>query len=209
MSRVQLALNVDDLDASIAFYTKLFQTPPAKVRDGYANFAIADPPLKLVLFANAGEPGTLNHIAVTRTINGSNQHTIEFFINGINVGTVTPGTTGAVGTNTQNLTIGRTYASGPTDQWFDGVLDEVRLWTVVRTQAQIAFETTSEHNARRNAQTIPSSISSSVVNQHTRRNRFCHNAASKELCYEIQLVPSDALSLAPGQLPREIPRRLG
>ena len=64
MSRVQLALNVDDLDASIAFYTKLFQTPPAKVRPDYANFAIADPPLKLVLFANSGEPGTLNHIGV-------------------------------------------------------------------------------------------------------------------------------------------------
>ena len=64
MSRVQLALNVADLEASIAFYTKLFQTPPAKIRDGYANFAIADPPLKLVLFAGAGEPGTLNHIGV-------------------------------------------------------------------------------------------------------------------------------------------------
>jgi catechol 2,3-dioxygenase-like lactoylglutathione lyase family enzyme len=64
MSRVQLALNVDDLDASIAFYTKLFQTPPAKVRKDYANFAIADPPLKLVLFANSGDPGTLNHIGV-------------------------------------------------------------------------------------------------------------------------------------------------
>ena len=64
MSRVQLALNVTDLDASIEFYTKLFQTPPTKVRDGYANFAIADPPLKLVLFAGAGEPGTLNHIGV-------------------------------------------------------------------------------------------------------------------------------------------------
>ena len=64
MSRVQLALNVEDLDASIAFYAKLFQTPPAKVREGYANFAIADPPMKLVLFANAGEPGTLNHIGV-------------------------------------------------------------------------------------------------------------------------------------------------
>lgn len=64
MSRVQLALNVADLDESIAFYTKLFQTPPAKVRDGYANFAIADPPLKLILFADAGEPGSLNHIGV-------------------------------------------------------------------------------------------------------------------------------------------------
>lgn len=64
MSRVQLALNVADLDESIAFYTKLFNTPPAKVREGYANFAIADPPLKLVLFAGAGEPGTLNHVGV-------------------------------------------------------------------------------------------------------------------------------------------------
>jgi catechol 2,3-dioxygenase-like lactoylglutathione lyase family enzyme len=64
MSRVQLALNVSDLDAAIEFYTQLFQTPPAKIRDGYANFAIVDPPLKLVLFAGAGEPGTLNHIGV-------------------------------------------------------------------------------------------------------------------------------------------------
>jgi catechol 2,3-dioxygenase-like lactoylglutathione lyase family enzyme len=64
MSRVQLALNVADLDASIDFYTKLFGAPPAKVRDGYANFAIADPPLKLVLFAGAGEPGSLNHLGV-------------------------------------------------------------------------------------------------------------------------------------------------
>jgi catechol 2,3-dioxygenase-like lactoylglutathione lyase family enzyme len=64
MSRVQLALNVGDLDASIEFYTKLFQTPPAKVRDGYANFAIAEPPLKLVLIAGQGEPGTMNHVGV-------------------------------------------------------------------------------------------------------------------------------------------------
>jgi catechol 2,3-dioxygenase-like lactoylglutathione lyase family enzyme len=64
MSRVQLALNVADLDASIEFYTKLFQTEPAKIRDGYANFAIADPPLKLILFTGMGEPGSLNHIGV-------------------------------------------------------------------------------------------------------------------------------------------------
>ncbi|MBK5331390.1 MAG: VOC family protein [Ilumatobacteraceae bacterium] len=64
MSRVQLALNVADLDASIEFYTKLFKTEPAKIRDGYANFAIADPPLKLVLFTGLGEPGSLNHIGV-------------------------------------------------------------------------------------------------------------------------------------------------
>ena len=64
MSRVQLALNVDDLDEAIAFYTKLFKTKPAKVRDGYANFAIAEPPLKLVLIAGDGVPGTMNHVGV-------------------------------------------------------------------------------------------------------------------------------------------------
>ncbi len=48
-SRIQLALNVDDLDESAAFYSKLFGTAPAKIRPGYANFAVADPPLKLVL----------------------------------------------------------------------------------------------------------------------------------------------------------------
>ena len=58
MSRVQLALNVGNLDEAIAFYTKLFQTEPAKVREGYANFAIAEPPLKLVLIAGGGTPGT-------------------------------------------------------------------------------------------------------------------------------------------------------
>ena len=64
MSRVQLALNVGDLDASIEFYTKLFKTPPAKIRENYANFAIAEPPLKLVLIAGQGEPGSLNHVGV-------------------------------------------------------------------------------------------------------------------------------------------------
>jgi catechol 2,3-dioxygenase-like lactoylglutathione lyase family enzyme len=64
MSRVQLALNVGDLEASIDFYTKLFRTPPAKIRENYANFAIAEPPLKLVLIAGQGEPGTLNHVGV-------------------------------------------------------------------------------------------------------------------------------------------------
>jgi catechol 2,3-dioxygenase-like lactoylglutathione lyase family enzyme len=63
-SRVQLALNVGDLDASIEFYTALFGVPPAKVRDGYANFAVVDPPLKLVLISGQGEPGTLNHVGI-------------------------------------------------------------------------------------------------------------------------------------------------
>lgn len=63
-SRVQLALNVSDLDEAVAFYSKLFATAPAKVRPGYANFAIADPPLKLVLIENDGPGGTLNHLGV-------------------------------------------------------------------------------------------------------------------------------------------------
>ena len=64
MSRVQLALNVGDLDEAIAFYSKLFRTGPAKIREGYANFAIAEPPLKLVLIAGGGVPGTMNHVGV-------------------------------------------------------------------------------------------------------------------------------------------------
>ncbi len=65
MSRVQLALNVADIDEAIAFYSKLFGTEPAKMRPGYANFAIADPPLKLVLIEDANQtPGTLNHLGV-------------------------------------------------------------------------------------------------------------------------------------------------
>ena len=62
--RVQLALNVDDLDASIAFYTALLGVAPAKVRPGYANFAVSAPPLKLVLLENPGQGGTLNHLGV-------------------------------------------------------------------------------------------------------------------------------------------------
>ncbi len=64
MARVQLALNVADLDQAIDFYSKLFSTEPAKIRPGYANFAIADPPLKLVLIEGHGEAGSLNHLGV-------------------------------------------------------------------------------------------------------------------------------------------------
>ncbi len=65
MSRVQLALNVSELEPAIEFYSKLFGAEPAKVRPGYANFAIADPPLKLVLIEEATKaPGTLNHLGV-------------------------------------------------------------------------------------------------------------------------------------------------
>ena len=69
MSRVQLALNVSDLDEAVAFYSKLFGAEPAKRRPGYANFAIADPPLKLVLMETedargSGVAGALNHLGV-------------------------------------------------------------------------------------------------------------------------------------------------
>lgn len=64
MSRVQLALNVDDLEQAVVFYATLFDTPPAKLKPGYANFAIAEPPLKLVLLENPGHGGTINHLGV-------------------------------------------------------------------------------------------------------------------------------------------------
>jgi len=64
MSRIQLALNVDDVEAATAFYARLFGTEPAKTRPGYANFAVADPPLKLVLLQNPGQGGSLNHLGI-------------------------------------------------------------------------------------------------------------------------------------------------
>jgi catechol 2,3-dioxygenase-like lactoylglutathione lyase family enzyme len=65
MSRIQLALNVDDVDEAVAFYSKLFGAEPAKRRPGYANFAIAEPPLKLVLIeGQAGEDTRMDHLGV-------------------------------------------------------------------------------------------------------------------------------------------------
>jgi catechol 2,3-dioxygenase-like lactoylglutathione lyase family enzyme len=65
VSRVQLALNVAHIEEAIEFYSKLFATEPAKIRPGYANFAVADPPLKLVLIENEAAPaGSLNHLGV-------------------------------------------------------------------------------------------------------------------------------------------------
>lgn len=62
--RLQLALNVDDLEKAVDFYTEMFGVGPAKTKPGYANFAIADPPLKLVLFEGAGQSGSINHLGV-------------------------------------------------------------------------------------------------------------------------------------------------
>ena len=64
MARVQLALNVSDVDAAVEFYSRLFGVGPAKRRPGYANFAIEEPALKLVLIENAEAPTTLNHLGV-------------------------------------------------------------------------------------------------------------------------------------------------
>ncbi|WP_043651056.1 ArsI/CadI family heavy metal resistance metalloenzyme [Nocardia thailandica] len=64
MSRVQLALNVDDLDTAVTFYSTLFGVEPAKRKPGYANFAIAEPPLKLVLIENVGSGGSINHLGI-------------------------------------------------------------------------------------------------------------------------------------------------
>jgi len=64
LSRVQLALNVSDLDAAVDFYSRLFGVGPAKRRPGYANFAVEEPALKLVLIQNAEAPATLNHLGV-------------------------------------------------------------------------------------------------------------------------------------------------
>ncbi|MEM9130706.1 MAG: ArsI/CadI family heavy metal resistance metalloenzyme [Actinomycetota bacterium] len=62
--RLQLALNVSDLDEAVDHYSRMFGTGPAKTKPGYANFAIENPPLKLVLFEGAGEPGSINHLGV-------------------------------------------------------------------------------------------------------------------------------------------------
>ncbi|GAA1938026.1 ArsI/CadI family heavy metal resistance metalloenzyme [Nocardioides marmoribigeumensis] len=64
MSRVQLALNVDDVEVAVRFYATLFGVEPAKRRPGYANFVVTEPPLKLVLLENPGQGGTLNHLGV-------------------------------------------------------------------------------------------------------------------------------------------------
>jgi catechol 2,3-dioxygenase-like lactoylglutathione lyase family enzyme len=64
MSRVQLALNVDDVEEAVTFYSRLFGVAAAKRRPGYANFAISDPPLKLVLIESPGQGGSLNHLGV-------------------------------------------------------------------------------------------------------------------------------------------------
>ncbi|MFE9916629.1 ArsI/CadI family heavy metal resistance metalloenzyme [Micromonospora sp. NPDC005553] len=76
MSRIQLALRVSDLEGSVAFYSKLFGVEPAKRRPGYANFAVENPPLKLVLLeGEADQPTVMDHLGVevasTDDVNGA------------------------------------------------------------------------------------------------------------------------------------------
>jgi catechol-2,3-dioxygenase len=66
-SRIQLALNVSDLDTATRFYSQLFGVAPHKERPGYANFVVADPPLKLVLFEHPDATSPLNHLGVELT----------------------------------------------------------------------------------------------------------------------------------------------
>jgi len=65
--RLQLALNVRDIDEAVEYYSKLFDAEPHKRRDGYANFALSNPPLKLVLFENSAARDRLNHLGVELT----------------------------------------------------------------------------------------------------------------------------------------------
>lgn len=80
MSRIQLALNVSNLEAAIDFYSRLFATSPAKVQPGYANFAIAEPPLKLVLIENAhAAGGSINHLGIEVASSEEVQMSTEHF----------------------------------------------------------------------------------------------------------------------------------
>lgn len=75
--RLQLALNVRDIEEAVAYYTKLFGVEPHKRRDGYANFAIDEPPLKLVLFENPGARERLNHLGVEVFEAGHVEHALQ------------------------------------------------------------------------------------------------------------------------------------
>jgi catechol 2,3-dioxygenase-like lactoylglutathione lyase family enzyme len=93
VARLQLALNVSNLDEAVAFYSKFFKSEPAKIRPGYANFAITDPPLKLVLFENAEVAGTINHLGVEvfstdEVVDATKYLTAQGFTTDIEEGTV-------------------------------------------------------------------------------------------------------------------------
>jgi catechol 2,3-dioxygenase-like lactoylglutathione lyase family enzyme len=112
MSRIQLALNVDDLDQAVSFYSRLLATEPAKRKPGYANFAVAAPPLKLVLIENPGKGGSLNHLGVE--VDSSEQVRAEI----ARLSEAGMLTTEQIGTTCCFATQDKVWVSGPAgEQW--------------------------------------------------------------------------------------------
>jgi catechol 2,3-dioxygenase-like lactoylglutathione lyase family enzyme len=126
--RLQLALNVADLDKAVDFYSRMFGVQPAKTKPGYANFAIADPPLKLVLFEGAGEPGSINHLGVeTETADEVVAADTRLADTGLD-------TTGVDDTQCCYATKTETWVSGPDDtrwEWYVKTGDSDQLQNVV------------------------------------------------------------------------------
>lgn len=109
--RVQLALNVNNLDESIEFYSKMFDTPPYKVKPGYANFAIEQPPLKLVLMENERGGGTLNHLGV-EVDDATAVEAAEARVTGAGLNT-----TGIADTECCHAAKTETWVEGPDTKW--------------------------------------------------------------------------------------------
>jgi catechol 2,3-dioxygenase-like lactoylglutathione lyase family enzyme len=126
--RLQLALNVADLVKAVDFYSRMFGVQPAKTKPGYANFAIADPPLKLVLFEGAGEPGSINHLGVeTETADEVVAADTRLADTGLD-------TTGVDDTQCCYATKTETWVAGPDDtrwEWYVKTGDSDQLQNVV------------------------------------------------------------------------------
>ena len=129
--RLQLALNVDDLDRAVDFYSRMFDTEPARRRPGYANFAIAEPPLKLVLFEGAGTTGTINHLGVeTETVEEVHDAADRLVASGLT-------TTGVADTECCYAQKTETWLSGPDGtrwEWYVRTGDAETLENVVVTE---------------------------------------------------------------------------
>ena len=126
--RLQLALNVADLDKAVDFYSRMFGVQPAKTKPGYANFAIADPPLKLVLFEGAGEPGSSNHLGV-ETVTADEVVAADTRLTDTGLDT-----TGVDDTQCCYATKTETWVAGPDDtrwEWYVKTGDSDQLQNVV------------------------------------------------------------------------------
>jgi catechol 2,3-dioxygenase-like lactoylglutathione lyase family enzyme len=126
--RLQLALNVADLDKAVDFYTRMFGVGPAKTKPGYANFAIADPPLKLVLFEGGGESGTINHLGV------ETETAAEVVVAEARLTSADLATSGVDDTQCCYATKTETWVSGPDDtrwEWYVKTGDSDQLANIV------------------------------------------------------------------------------